>query len=157
MKYLLIIICLAVPSQARADDKKIADVISYVSLAADIAIDTNNSLHCSNKKNCLITQTLKDGGIVLTSELIKHYFPDKRPCYPDCGIDNPLANMPSEHNALAWGSLVPVKQKSFSFSLSMGIVTAAGRYKAKKHDVKAIVIGALIGSGFDYLSHRFTE
>ncbi len=132
--------------------QKTADVISYMTVGVAVGIDTWESFHCADKKKCLIRQGIKDGSIELASELIKHFFPVNRPCYPDCGISSNNDDVPSGHTALAFGS---VNQNRIGLTFTLAVGTGIGRKEANKHDLKAILIGAGIGSFSNWATNKW--
>lgn len=153
MKYFLVIVLLsASEANAQSNYQKVNDVISYGTLFTGITFDTIESFKCANKSKCLIRQGIKDGSVILTSELIKHYYPVNRPCFPNCGIDNPMADVPSEHTALGFAS---INSNQFVVTMSLAVGTGIARHESNKHDWRGVAVGMLIGSAANWATNKW--
>lgn len=149
-KYFLILF-LIIPCSAHAENKwqLASDIASYGTVATSVALDFKHSLDCPDRKSCIIKQVARDGLTEIISEIIKRKFPADRPCAPNCGISNPKEDVPSGHTALAFS--FQFNKGNASVMIPLGIVTAALRMGAGKHDLKGVLIGAGVGIGVSKL------
>lgn len=140
------------PNQAQAyneeyntnvDEKKVYDIISYVSAGIQIGADTIHSITSNERKKEIKQQLIRDGITIGVSELLKRTVHKERPD----GSDN--MSFPSEHTSLTAAS----QGWNFYIGIPLTGVTGFGRVKAKKHYILDVLVGASIGSLVERFVH----
>lgn len=129
----LIIVILLFSGTANADERKVADVISYGTVITQITLDTIHSIKSEDKKRDFSRQGLKLALTISESELIKKLIHVRR---PDGSDDKSFW---SEHSAIASTS------GKGMIGVSLTVSTMSGRVIAKKHRVIDVLTGAGIG------------
>jgi hypothetical protein len=123
--------------------QKVADVASYGTWAAAIVVDIAQGEHTPR---ALATAGLRYGATALAVATVKHYFPAARPCAPQCGVDNPMADIPSGHTAFALAALdTNGGGRRVAVGVGLGTLTAVLRMRANKHDLAGVAVGAGLG------------
>ncbi len=156
-KSIILCICTLVilfPKSVYADDlTKAADIISYGTVATQIAIDTVHSLRSSDKKLEIKQQVLRTGLTILSSEIVKRLVHEERPDKSD------NKSFWSEHSALGASSLVTdnVSDWEFKVGVTMYFGTPVGRVVAKKHHWWDTVVGLAVGSGINTLVEHYVR
>jgi len=140
MKFLLVIVLL-IPSTVygQTDDHKLIDTISYISVAANLTLDTINSLQSEDRTNALKNQAIRTSITIGTSELLKRIIHETR---PDLSDD---MSWPSEHSALSCVSVNVRDGKKFAVEFPVAFLTMFGRVKAHKHYWWDVLSGCGIG------------
>lgn len=152
----VVILALLFPGLVRAQglptrgERRTAEVVSQVTLAGSVALDTWDSFHADNVKKALMFQGIRYGVGVAYVAVSKKFRHDPRPCIPlpeGCGLEDPDANKPTGHTVLSglgvdWlGLFRPGGSKHFGLSLSLHLGTGAARYMSGKHSADAVVEG----------------
>lgn len=125
------------------DERKVYDVISYVTAGVQIGADTIHSITSNDKKKEIKQQLIRDGITIGVSELLKRTVHKSRPD----GSDN--MSFPSEHTSLTAAS----QGWNFYIGIPLTGVTGFGRVKAKKHYILDVLVGAGIGSLVERFVH----
>jgi hypothetical protein len=137
-----------------ADDlQKVANIISYGTVATQIVIDTYHSAKSNDKKIEFKQQAFRTGLTILSSELVKRLVHEDRPDHSD------NKSFWSEHSALAASSLQTdnIKDWQFKVGITMYISTPVGRVVAKKHHWWDTVTGLAVGSGINALVEHYVR
>lgn len=148
-----------------ADNQHKAVVVGRIILVANLLLDAKSAWECPHRVRCFVVSGTRLAATVGISEAIKHWFPVDRPCAPSgCGSDSPRSNLPSEDTALATQSLGLFDQagqcgatrsgKQIAFTVSSAAFVGGFRRAAWRHDMKAVLLGAGIGTGVDFLTAR---
>lgn len=142
--------CLLVASTAHgqglptAGERKAADVVSWVTVAAGMVGDSKASWDAEDRRKAFILQGVRVGVTAGSVFLIKKLVRSKRPCAPaDCGSDDPNQNVPSGHMAM---SLQTFGGPRLVFMIPIAGGTGFGRWGARKHDIVGILAGAAVGA-----------
>lgn len=122
--------------------QKIADVASYGTLGAGLALETWDAFHCADKTSCVLGEVFKIGVTVAATFGVKQSVKRMRPCAPACGIDSPDSSFPSGHAALAGQT---VEGKRYGLKAILAGTTAGLRLAANKHHISDVVAGFGIG------------
>ena len=150
----LLIVCLlaSAPQVALAQEprvqlptetqRKVADAASWATAFTTVALDTRASWDCTDRRRCFTTQGARLGVTYGVVYLVKKLVHRKRPCYPDCGIDNPFSSFYSAHTALAFQS---VGGPRLMFTIPLSIGTGGLRVAAGKHWITDTLVGAGAG------------
>jgi membrane-associated phospholipid phosphatase len=126
-----------------AAGRKAADVASYVTLGALLTADTVSAFKADDPKQALMQEGARLGmtyGAVWLAKTLVHR---KRPCAPDCGIDNPNASFFSGHTA---GAFAATGGMRLEFSLPLAVGTGGLRVVGGKHWVTDAVFAAAVGA-----------
>lgn len=147
-----ILILLAISTPAFAErrvqlptpaERRVADLASWGTVLASVALDTRASVACADRRRCLELQGGRIGltyAAVFAAKLLVHR---ARPCAPDsCGASNPNYSFFSGHSALAFSTVGGAR---LSVSVPLAAMTGALRVSAGKHYVSDVVTGALVG------------
>ena len=137
-----IVICalfLFFPIEIRAQSS-IANKISYITVGANLTLDTIHSLKSEDKKRALIKQGIRDGITITTSELLKRAIHKNRPDNSDS------KSFPSEHSALSCVSISYKDNRRIAIEFPIAFGTMSGRVLAMKHDWIDVLSGCAIGS-----------
>jgi hypothetical protein len=127
--------------------RKVADVASWATMGANVALQTAEALHCPDKTACLLRESVQIASVVGSVFAIKQMTDSPRPCatftVDPCTGDNANQNVPSGHTALAVqaateGDHIPLK-------LTLAGATAALRLLSGNHDWKGVTSGAGVG------------
>lgn len=122
--------------------QKVAAGASWVTLGADVALQTYDSFQCPDRTACILGQVLKIGVAFGSVYAIKQAGHRKRPCAPDCGAENPDDSFPSGHATLAFQAVGGNHMKT---KLALAIATAIERVLADKHYPTDVLAGAGLG------------
>lgn len=131
------------------DHTKAATVLSNVSLVAGLAWDTVESFRSENRKQALLRQGLAHGIAFGTTFALKNLIKEPRPCGLDCGKDTDYG-MPSGHTSAAFAS-------ARGWRYSVAISTGYFRVGARKHSIRQVVVGALVGLGSQEVANRIVR
>jgi membrane-associated phospholipid phosphatase len=152
MKMFAICVLLCMPATALAQEprvqlptemqRKVADAASWATALTTVALDTRASWDCPDRRRCFTTQGARLGVTYGVVYLVKKLVHRKRPCYPDCGIDNPFSSFYSAHTALAFQS---VGGPRLMFTIPLSIGTGGLRVAAGKHWITDTLVGAGAG------------
>jgi hypothetical protein len=134
IKYLLVIVLLLV-RPVYADERKVADIISYGTVATQITFNTVYNWKQTDRKNALVKEVVTDLFIIASSETIKVFVHESRPDKSD------NKSFWSEHSALAAGNM----RYNYGIGFSLTLGTMSGRVIAKKHHWWDTVVGAGVG------------
>lgn len=147
-KVILILLVFSVPAQA--DEKKIADITSYVTVFTQIGLDTFRSLRSDNKKKELIQQGIRTGSTIGLSELVKALVHEERPDHSD------NKSFWSEHSALGCTatSLKTSDGWQFKLGIALAIGTPVGRVVGEKHHWWDTAVGCGVGLGINSLVEK---
>jgi membrane-associated phospholipid phosphatase len=137
LKAIVIVLLLVKP--VYADERKIADVISYGTVATQITLNTIYNWKQTDRKKAIVKEVVTNVLIIASSETIKVIVHEDRPDHSD------RKSFWSEHTALAAGNMGYCY--SVGFSLTLG--TATGRIVAKKHHWWDTLVGAGVGMAVD--------
>jgi hypothetical protein len=124
MKYLLILLFL-MPRVCEAQEP--ANTISYVSVAANIGLDTYHSWKSEDRLDAFRKQAIRTGIVFGASEILKRVIHETRPD----GSDN--MSWPSEHSAFSCVSINVGEGKRIAIEAPIAAVTMIGRVRANKH------------------------
>ncbi len=133
MRTLIIILLLVKP--VYADEKKIADIISYGTVVTQITLNTIHSWKEPDRKRALVMEGTRDAIVVATSEIVKRLVHEERPDHSD------NLSFWSEHSALAAVNM----RYNRGIGISLTIGTASGRIIAKKHNWWDTLAGIGVG------------
>ena len=152
MKMSAICVLLCMPATALAQEprvqlptemqRKVADAASWATALTTVALDTRASWDCPDRRRCFTTQGARLGVTYGVVYLVKKLVHRKRPCYPDCGIDNQFSSFYSAHTALAFQS---VGGPRLMFTIPLSIGTGGLRVAAGKHWITDTLVGAGAG------------
>jgi membrane-associated phospholipid phosphatase len=139
MKSFALILLLSFPAIVEAQQTKLektADVISYMTVVAQISADTAHNWKSENRKTELTKEVVSIGITVGLSELIKRFVHEERPDHSD------NKSFWSEHTALA----ASVSGWNNKIGISLTVGTGLGRVVARKHFIWDVLAGAGIGT-----------
>lgn len=137
-------------SSAYADERKVANIVSYGTVFTQIGMDTYRSFKSDDKKKEFGQQALRTGLTIGISELVKYFVHEDRPDHSD------NKSFWSEHSALGCTatSLKTSDGWQFKLGLGMAIGTPVGRVIAKKHHWWDTVVGCGVGLGINAAIER---
>lgn len=142
-----------------AKEQQATNVASWITLIFAIGEDTKAcfDLPLEQRKHCFIMLSIRNGGSVGISELIKKVHPVARPCAPfNCGNDSPFSDWPSQHAWLGAATLPVCHQgPKFAFDIPLVVLTDMGRHLAWRHDWVAIILGSAGGFATSVLTRCF--
>jgi hypothetical protein len=138
MKILLIIVLLWA-NPCRADERKIADIVSYGTVAAQLTFNTIHNWREPDRKKKIIMEGVKTFFTIAASETVKGFIHEDRPDRSD------NKSFWSEHSAIAGANM----GWNYKIGFSLTFATMSGRVIAKKHHVWDTVFGALAGMAID--------
>lgn len=135
------------PALPTAGERKAADIASWATAIAAIALDARASIgKCQGQDQCyraLVTTGARVGVVYGSTFLIKKLVSRERPCASyGCGIDNPNYSLPSGHTAIAFST---IGGPGIYFALPLAIGTGGLRIAAGKHYLTDTLAGAGIG------------
>jgi hypothetical protein len=139
---------LAFPTQT---ERRIADVASWATVAAAIALDSQASWDAPDRRRALLLEGTRLGVTFAASQLTKTLIGRTRPCarLPEgCGRDAITASFYSMHSAYA-GQAIGGARIALTFPLLVS--TAELRAAAGKHELTDVLVGGLVG----WLTGRF--
>ena len=126
-----------------------ANLASYMTVAAALGSDTLHSWQSENRKAAFTCQAIRDGSIILVSEVTKAIVKRVRPA----GATASGYSFPSEHTALAASSIGGI---SAGISIPLTIGTAAGRISSGNHYLTDTIFGGLLGGTISHYT-RFCK
>lgn len=131
------------PALPTAGERHIADIASWGTVLAAIALDAKTSWDAPDRKRAFLLQGARIGIAQAATFGVKKLMHRERPCAPsDCGSDNPDFSFPSGHAADAGTSFGGPR---LAFTLPLIIGTGGLRIGANKHYLTDVAAGALIG------------
>ena len=152
----LILLLFALPAHAQEPTpafpnhtaQRIADVASYGTLGAGLALETIDAIHCPDVSKCIwqeifgLTVAWAGHGILST---VTHR---ARPCAPACGHNDPYASFPSGH---AWFAGQTVWGDHKGWKAGLAIATSGLRVGANLHHTTDVTAGLLLGWGTTFV------
>ncbi len=136
------------PPFPTAGERNAADIASWVTVAATVALDAKASWDCGpdatgeSRAQCFVRQGLRTGITYGAAFAVKTLVHRTRPCAPDCGIDDPSQSFYSAHTALAFQAIGGPR---LAFVLPLAIGTGGLRIAADKHYLTDVLTGAAVG------------
>ena len=135
------------PYLPTATERQVADVASWVTVIADVALDTRASWNAPNRVRSFELQGVRVAatyGAVFAAKLLVFR---ERPCgwfslSEGCGIDNPNTSFFSGHTALAFSTIGGPR---LAIGLPLAISTGGLRIAAGKHWLTDTLVGAGVG------------
>jgi hypothetical protein len=146
VKYILLSLVLISSPVYAQDDHQLINIISYVSVATSLTIDTINSLESTDKADAFKRQAIRTSITVGASELLKRIIHETR---PDASDD---MSWPSEHSALSCVSVNVGDGKKFALEFPIAFVTMLGRVQAHKHYWWDVLSGCGIGIAAGFIT-----
>lgn len=131
------------PAFPTSGERKAADIASWVTALADVALDTKASWDAPKRRQAFVLQGVRIGMTYGAAFAVKSLVHRTRPCAPDCGTDNPQWSFYSAHTALAFQSLSGPR---LAISLPLAVSTGGLRIAAGKHWLTDVLTGAAIGA-----------
>lgn len=140
------------PPLPTASERKIADIASWGTVLAAVALDAKSSWDAPDRKRALILQGTRVGITYGAVFLVKTLIHRERPCAPSssCGTDNPDFSFYSAHTALAFSTIGGPR---LAFALPLSIGTGGLRVAGGKHYLSDVLVGA----GAGWLTGRFVR
>lgn len=143
----LLVLLLPAPCQAQAvagdalvspwtTQRQTANILSDVTVAADLALDTWASWKAPDRRQAFTKQLIRDGSILGVSELTKRLVHRTRPDGSD------QLSFYSEHTAFAASAIGGPR---IAFVLPLTLSTGYLRIAADKHYLTDTLVGALVG------------
>ena len=126
-------------------ERRIFDVASYATLGVNVALEIKDSWDAPDRGTQLAYTGIRLGLTGVAVAAVKHYFPSKRPCAPDCGVDSPDSDIPSGHMAFAVQA-IGSGGKHLAITIPLAASTGWFRILANKHDLLGVAIGAGVGA-----------
>lgn len=150
MKTLLLVLLFAAPLAAAEPTpafpnhtaQQIADVASYGTLGAGLALETWDAFHCPNVGHCVWQELFGLSVAWAGSGILKTVVQRERPCAPQCGIDSPNSSFPSGH---AWFAGQTVWGDHKGWKAGLALATSGLRVGANKHHVTDVAAGFALG------------
>lgn len=124
-----------------ATERHVADIASWGTVAASIALDTRASWQCADRRRCFVLQGVRAGVTLGAAELVKRAIHRDRPD----GSDD--MSFYSEHTAWAFQA---IGGPSIGISIPLAISTGGLRVAAGKHWLS----DAMVGAGVGFLTSR---
>jgi membrane-associated phospholipid phosphatase len=138
------------PPLSTAAERHAADVASWVTVSAAVALDAHATwkTHCQGSwdecEGAIVRSGLRVGVTYGAVFLVKALVHRQRPCAPsDCGSDSPDFSFYSAHTALAFSTLGGPR---LAVSLPLAIGTGGLRIAAGKHYLTDVLTGAAVGA-----------
>lgn len=119
--------------------RRIADVASWGTLAAAIAVDT---VECDRRLSCFLAEAGRLGIVAAATSITKHQIHRDRPCAPVCGLEDSGASFFSGHTAVAFSA---VRRRPW-IVVPLAIATGVLRVSAGKHWMTDVAAGAFVGT-----------
>lgn len=136
------------PALPTATARKAADIASWAAALATTALDVKAScVDSPDRKGDCLRLGLRTTVTYAAVLGVKKWVHRRRPCAPECGIDNPDFSFYSAHTALAFQS-VNFRQRPgprLVLALPLAIGAGAGRDLAGKHYASDVMVGAGAG------------
>jgi membrane-associated phospholipid phosphatase len=127
-----------------ADERKVANIASWGTVLADVALDAKASWDSPNRGRAFAMQGIRTVVTIGVDYEVKSLVGRQRPCAPsDCGIDSPNSSFYSMHTALAFSTLGGPR---LSVSLPLAIGTGGLRVAAGKHYLTDVLVGMAAGA-----------
>lgn len=130
------------PAFPTTSERKAADVASWVTALADVALDTKASWDAEDRRQAFVLQGVRVGVTYGAAFAVKKLVHRNRPCAPDCGSDNPRQSFYSAHTALAFSTIGGPR---LVFSFPLAFETGGLRIGADKHWLTDVLVGAGAG------------
>lgn len=130
------------PEFPNANAKKVADVASWVTALANVALDTRSSWDSDDRRRAFELQGVRIGltyGVGLT---VKHLVNRRRPCAPACGSDDNDGSFYSAHTALAFQAMGGPR---LVVAVPLAVSTGGLRVAAGKHWLSDVIVGSVAG------------
>lgn len=143
MKTILMALAMLVPAAAGAQmlptpaERHAAHVVSNVTVATSLALDTWRSLRSEDRTHALVYQGMRVAFVVGLSEAVKSLELSERPDHSD------LKSFWSEHTALAFSGLGGSR---FYVSVPLAVSTGGLRIAAGRHRLLDVLVGAGVGA-----------
>lgn len=131
------------PALPTAGERHAADIASWATALTAVALDARASFDCPDRRRCLERQGERLAIVYGSAFAAKVLVHRRRPCAPDCGIDNPDRSFFSAHTAVAFSTLGGPR---LAFALPLSISTGGLRIAAGKHWLTDTLAGAAVGS-----------
>lgn len=146
IKFFLIFIFIGTAASAQvlptANEKKAADIASYFTLGAGMALDAKSCMDSVDRKHCFEMMGIRNVVALAATQVIKKVVKRPRPCAPsECGIDSNDSDVPSGHAWFAFATMNFKENKGFAVNLSLALGTVAGRKLSNKHDKIGLAAG----------------
>lgn len=127
--------------------------MSWGTLGAGVALKTWEAWKQDDKKKSFTKEGLTFGVVGATTLLIKHFYPEARPCAPsNCGSENPQASEWSGHAANACAAITIKSGKVMWITgAALAFLTAEGRIWGNRHWVHNVLFGCAGGLTTSYL------
>lgn len=130
----------ATPVSAQdASGSHVADVVSYLTVGANLTLDTVASFRADDRGHAFRMQALRVGTTIGISEVLKRLIHETRPD----GSDN--KSFPSEHAALSCVSIDLHGGKALGVQIPLAVGTGTGRIVADKHHWWDVAAGCGLG------------
>lgn len=152
MKTVVIVLVLLLPRWADAQIvppsspavQQAAHVASWVTVLTLEGLDTYASWRSPDRKRAFILQGVRVATVEGSTALIKHFYPQPRPCTPlhMCGSDGEQSGFPSGHMSLACSTL---GGPSLAVVIPLAGATAFGRWAAWRHFPGQLAAGCAVG------------
>ncbi len=139
------------PALPTETGRKIADVASYVTIAALEGLELKTCLSSADRARCGELAGVRNGLAYGSAYLTKKIVRRDRPCAPACGVDSPDSSFFSAHTALAFTALGGSR---LQVTLPLAIGTGALRIGANKHWLTDVITGALVGALTNKLTNK---
>jgi len=135
------------PAPASSSVRRAADLASWGTLAAVVALDTRASLTAEAPGRALAWQAARTGVTFGAVYGVKHLIRRLRPCAPDCGRDNPAFSFYSAHTAYAFASVDTraARGPRLAVALPLAVSTGGLRVVGGKHWLTDTLAGAGAG------------
>lgn len=124
-------------------ERSIADLASWGTVAAALALDTKASWDQADRRRAFEREGLRLGLTYTVAEIVKLAVHRDRPCAPSCGIDSPTSSFYSLHTAFGFSTLGGPR---LAVSLPLAISTGGLRIAAGKHYLTDVLVGAAAGA-----------
>lgn len=126
-----------------ANERKVADIASWGTVLADVALDAKASWDAPNRGRAFAMQGIRTVVTIGIDYGVKSLVGRQRPCAPSCGFDSPNSSFYSMHTALAFSTLGGPR---LAFALPLAIGTGGLRIAAGKHYLTDVLVGAAAGA-----------
>lgn len=150
----MLLACSNLVTAQTTTEQRAADWARWGVAAVAIAADAAECPHSTAKTRCWVTLGVRQGVIQGASIGLAKWFPRLRPCAPNCGIDNPLDDVPSRHTGATAATLPPLSQgvgARFVVAVSATTLVAILSKKATKHDTIGVLTGAAVGYAASFI------
>lgn len=130
------------PPLPTAGERRAADIASWATAIAAVALDTKASFEAPDRTRALEREGARLGIVYGAAFAVKYLVHRGRPCAPDCGIDNPDFSFFSAHTAVAFSTIGGPR---LAFTLPLAVTTGGLRIAAGKHWLTDVLAGAGVG------------